>query len=157
MFPEAYAGNAQLRRMQRRIKARVVGQKSQQVELFEQPLDPFTRDDDQAMHLVPDQQSERIKQRRAGSDAHQPESGQLAHRQRLLGPTVDDRALRPGVGEDAQPTTVAHQHATRTMGLHRRGDLDDARRALEHMRGPQESNSARTNRECPQTLRGARL
>ena len=36
---------------------------------------------------------------------------QLAHRQRVERAPVDDRALQPGVREDAEPRAVAHQHA----------------------------------------------
>ena len=35
-------------------------------------------------------------------------------------PSVDDRALQPGVGEDAEPIAVAHQHAAGAVRLHRR-------------------------------------
>ena len=39
--------------------------------------------------------------------------------QRLQRPAVDDRALQPGVGENAQPIAVAHQHAAGAVRLHR--------------------------------------
>ena len=120
-------------------QVRVVRQETQQVELFEQSDNPLACDDDKAVYLVLDHQRERVEQRRIGRDGHELECGQLAHRQRIQRSTIEHRALQPGVGEDAEPIAVAHQHAAGTMRLHRRGDSDDPGCAIDNMRGAQES------------------